>query len=361
VQNQHFVPKHYFRNFTLGREHVSLLLTKSGQIVHSASIRGQCSRNHFYGPEQVEHAFAQLDNKFAKVLHHWIDFTWIADVPFVRDFEVQLRQFALMQQVRTSFFANKLKEGDEQRFTEYIKYHLQSKGDAESLEILDLLNSGTVNIRRSGSRDLTAMAIEAALEEWPLIVDLRLLLLRNRTDFPFVFSDAPVLFYNSYLRNVTNRGTLGLQSPGLQIMCPLDSGTYALLFDNSIYEGTFGNVYQVDVYERADVSQLNALQLHNSENAVYFADTRDEEYVSKLWNAHRPAQYPGTIETRDRSDWLIDGEPITEGAIFHTFETQVGHDLSLSFLTCDRLPAAEYQHSYRNPEIMAFHRSQRDA
>lgn len=57
---------------------------------------------------------------------------------------------------------------------------------------------------------------------------------------PFIFGDAPVVFYNSYYRNVTARGVLGLQSPGLQIFFPLDSTTLLLLMDDKVYSTCFG-------------------------------------------------------------------------------------------------------------------------
>src|SRR4029077_14123209 len=92
--------------------------------------------------------------------------------------------------------------------------------------------------------------------------------------------------YNTLYRNVTDRGVLGYQTPGLQIFLPVDSRTLIMLLDAEAYAGRYRDSLTVDVDSRCDVSQMNALQLHHSHRAIDFADARDSDYVLELWDAH---------------------------------------------------------------------------
>src|SRR5439155_16492895 len=104
-----------------------------------------------------------------------------------------------------------------------------------------------------------------------------------------------------------------------QIFYPLDSRTMLLLIDDQVYGGRYREPFLVDIDSRCDVSQLNALQLHHSLNAVYFADERDSDYVRDLWNAHKPMIVQPKSRLERRKGWLIDGKPV-EDYLFQGFE-----------------------------------------
>jgi hypothetical protein len=99
------------------------------------------------------------------------------------------------------------------------------------------------------------------------IADLNLAVLRNYSDYPFIFGDCPCVLYNRYFYDQKSVGVLGFQSPGLMITMPLDSRTTILMYDPDTYEMR-DNYPIIDVEKRADISQLNALQVYSSRNAV---------------------------------------------------------------------------------------------
>ena len=203
--------------------------------------------------------------------------------------------------------------------------------------------------------DHTLRQIHVALESATLLVDMQPCVLRNHTDYPFIFSDSPVVFYNSYYRNITDRGVLGLQTPGLQIFLPLTSTLQLMMFDPTIYTGSCRKGPFCEITDRADVSQLNALQLHHSREAVYFANPDDAEYVKELYEVHRPRLVKPESEFRVRKDILVKGEP-SEGKIPHTFERQLNHNLSLSFVNCAPVSPRNFVFRHRTPEVVEEHK-----
>src|SRR5262249_31364694 len=157
-----------------------------------------------------------------------------------------------------------------------------------------------------------------------------------------VFGDSPVVFCNTYYRNVTTRGVLGYQTPGLQVFFPLDAQIALLLIDDQVYGGKYRDDVVLDIHERSDVSQLNALQLHHSLNAVYFADASDADYVLALWHAHKPTIIQPQARFLKRTDLQVMGESPQGQVVFHGFEPHLNIKLDLSFVRCEPIAAKDY-------------------
>ena len=232
----------------------------------------------------------------------------------------------------------------------------KSKTGAERDQLLHFLEKDLVEIVENPVVTVIRN-IQIALELTPLISDLRFILLRNQTEYPFLFSDSPVIYYNNYLRHVRHRGVLGLQCKGLQIVYPLDSRTCLFMLDSDTYTDFSNGQFIHDILEKSDVSQINALQLHHCLNAIYFRD--NAEYVSELWNVHgRSDSYP-TGEYHTSNDWAVDGKRI-ESEIHYSFQPQVAHELNLSFLTWKTAPKDASVFEPRNQDVYDRVKSQTD-
>ncbi len=351
MANQHFVPQFYFKQFTKGRPQIHLLLKSSDRIVLHAPIKGQCARNGFYGPKELETAISKIEQDHAASVRRGIASAWSTSIPLDESVVGGLMHAVVFQRARTQLEVEKITPSRVSLvttcFREYVAHQPNTERRKEMLEALD---SGQVEITAT-PQSTVLLSMQTALEAFPLVTDLDVHLLRNNTDFPFVFSDSPVAFYNSYLRNVTTRGVLGYQTPGIQIFWPLDSRTMLMLSDDEQYEGPYKDRIRFDVAERSDVSQLNALQVHHSHNAIYFADKKHAEYVRQLWNAHKPTVSQPISIFRKMDDALIDGKPC-DGTLFHTFEPQLNHRLHLSFVQCEPIKAQDYRFRRRNPELV---------
>jgi hypothetical protein len=315
--NQHFVPQFYFKLFTSGDRRIHLLHKKSERILLNASIKGQCARHRFYGPAEIEALFSPLESQHSAVLRHIRDLAWSpSPPPLESEHLARLWEALVFQRARTVLEGEKTTPANEE-------------------------HQGAV-----------ALSITTALESVLLISDLDVHVLRNLTDLPFVFGDAPVVFCNTYYRNVTHRGVLGYQTPGLQIFYPIDSRTLLMLLDDEVYGGRCREPFIVDLDQRCDVSQLNALQLHHSLDAIYFADARDQEYVGELWNAHKQAVVQPKLQLRNRKGWFNQGNECDDD-LYHWFEPHLNFRLALSFIECSPIQPAQYAFRRRSPTL--FH------
>jgi len=350
--NQHFVPQFYFRRFARGGRRIHLLLTASDRVVLNASIKGQCARCKFYGRPDAESLLSQLETRHARALDYFIGLAWSQGSTEPRpDRYAWMLEAILVQRARTPLELSKQSPAREalllEMFKEYVKHNAEiDRKDA----LVGEIERGTVRITEDATASVLRQ-IAVALECPLLISDLHFCVLRNLTDYPFIFSDSPVVFLNTYYRNVTHRGVLGLQTPGLQIFLPLDSDTLFMLLDPEVYSGPCVDRCVIDVYERSDVSHLNALQLHHALDAVYFADASASEYVASLWRAHKRTVTAPRSVFRVEEGWLVDGEPTEE--IYHLFEPQPNATLRLSFVKCTPIAESEFRFRARSPELVA--------
>jgi hypothetical protein len=170
-----------------------------------------------------------------------------------------------------------------------------------------------------------------------LLSDLRLLILRNRTDVPFVIGDTPCIASNHYLREFTAVGVLGLSKRGLMLSMPLDSQSYLLLVDHAVYHTPCIPDSNVELTAPGDVATLNSLQVYGSQNCVYFSNQSDSAYVRDFIAVRPPNEddhLGGFNVLRPERQAGLDGE----GELLHTYEPQLPVDLDLSFIRTQPAP-----------------------
>ncbi len=350
-RNHHFVPTFYFRNFSEDGARIHLLHRPSGRIIPNAPIKGQCAKHSLYGPTEMERFISQLEGSFSSAIRDAIHTAWNPqDSKMTRDCVFTLRQAVLFQRNRTIHEVGKSFAMMESSMLEEFKDHLRTAPNINDRErIIKAIEDGTVTLERDDTW-LVMMLLSRTFEATVLITDLPVWLIRNHTDLPFLFGDAPIVLYNSHYRNVTSRGVLGLQTPGLQIFFPLDARTMLLMMDGKVYSGRCMDSPIVDVIDRSDVSQLNALQLHHSLISVYFGRERDAEYVCNLWNANSPNIVQSRNVFRVEEGWLLDGKPVDR--IHHDFEPHLNLRLDLSSIECNPIRESEYKFSHRTPVLV---------
>lgn len=327
-------------------------------MVTHASIKGQCSRKNFYGSKKLETQFAEIESQHCIAIRAALEVANIASAEF---FSVEeLKSFfdaIIFQRARTATEVAKHAPAIEQMLLFMFRKRLETTQDVDFLKKFDEnLAAGNMSINES-TASAVGRGLSAMLQNAPLIRDLSVCFIRNRTDYPFIFSDSPVVFYNNYAKAVKNRGVIGLQCPGLQIFYPLNSWTCAMLFDPKTYDGPFRGYMQYDAHKRSDISKLNALQMHHALNAVYFGDPTNQAYVNELWSAHQSRLSIPAAECRTNPDLWLDGEPV-EGDFFQMMEPQLNFDLDLSFVEYEPVSEEEYVYSPRSPDLVELVKSQ---
>jgi hypothetical protein len=353
--NQHYVPQFYFKLFNGGKRHICVLLTKEGRIIPAAPVKGQCARHTFYGSVEIEKMFSHLEGRHAPTLRALVEMATTSDLTsFSDDNWPWVLNAVVIQHARTLLEVEKEMPAMIAMQLHMFKEHLRQLPDEDGKEVLGAIERGEIELTEDPTATVLKQ-IQSALNSSMLLMDMQASILRNHTDYPFIFSDSPVVFYNSYYKRITERGVLGLQTPGLLVFFPLTPRFQLMLFDPAVYTGSCRNGLFCEVRSRSDVSQLNALQLHHSRMAVYFARQDDADYVTELYRMHKPRLVKPETQFRVRRDWLVDGKPC-EDQILQIFERQLNHDLSLSFMSCNRISPREFVFRRRTPWVVAMHK-----
>jgi hypothetical protein len=192
-----------------------------------------------------------------------------------------------------------------------------------------------------------AIRMKATMEMSGAMGDLAPVMLMNKTNRPFIFGDAPVVFYNAYYRRVIDRGVLGMDTPGLMVLFPLGPKITLALFDSACYNLKSVRNHQIQIRDLRDVAALNKLQIHAASTCVYFHDPTMDRYVIHLWEDEKNS-------LRDHAGSVIEapgfhagtGEDL--GDIVHFFEPQLPYRLRLSFLHYQEVDELQYQFSRRS-------------
>ena len=326
-KNHHFVPQFYFRRFSSDGRSICALMRGTGHVVRRASIKGQASKDWFYGSVEAESALSEIEGHCSAALR---ELAALKDPTQLSAEHIEgLLIHLTLQRSRTEaarVAGQPIHDKMAQLVVEMGASNADGLSDDQRALILDNLDSWQADpVAAQGLEMATAMQSAEALS------DLRPLLLVNTTNRPFIFGDAPVVFYNPYCRDVTLRGVLGFASPGLLVILPLDSRTCFLLVDAEVYRVRASANNRVSVRDLRDVAALNKLQLHAASGCVYFEEERFSGYVKALWaeehkrltkHAGSVAQAPGfDAQTR---------EPL--GEIVHAFQPQLAYRPLLSFL-----------------------------
>jgi hypothetical protein len=258
-KNHHFVPQFYLRTFSPDGRSIGLCRIDTGDVIQTASIRGQCQRAHFYGRDgTAEDAFSQAEGATATVLR---DINKAALPPTRWGPNHAILMFHIVSQhARTAYMADEQNEFHDGYARTLLRSALPR--DGVTAEDLDRFRFRVDHPVQEALRHILPM--------FPLTLDLRCVVLVNVTGSALITSDNPVVLYNQLLEERTWVSNTGLQSVGLQIYFPLNASTALFFYDPGVYGVGRTNPTRVVLRNRSDVEQLNGLQVVNAQSALFF-------------------------------------------------------------------------------------------
>ena len=347
MSDNHFIPQYHFRLFTGQKRYIHLArrdgscFAHGRQFVRNAPIKDQCAPRNFYGNERIEKWLGTLETRHSPVYRAVIDIAWGTRTSALSDEEDNhLREAILLQRVRTpSRAAVTASLFNRTVLYIYCDYLKTLPTTPERQTIIDAIQRGKATLKNS--QFVALMNLLQHIESRVVTIsDLSLLILRNQTAVPFIIGDVPCVFSNRYMRNIQDSGVLGCTTPGLMAALPINWRTQILCYDAGVYQPDYSTAGCIDIFHIADVSLLNALQVHSAKENIYFSDESSEDYLSKLLSAHRPLlqNHTGEFVSHNPGEVLINGVPST-GEVLHTFEPQLPITLDLSFISTSPLPS----------------------
>lgn len=330
-KNQHYVPQRYFRMFSQDGKSIRALKLSDGVIIPSASIKGQASKAWFYGDKDIESRLAQLESLTGKSLLEIVNCSDVNQLTY--DTLENFRIWLAVQRTRTESSRQSTKKTDTEMLRMWVTAQINSNPDL-SKEEKEKLNSATPLIDSVDSTfQLQRMRIAA--EQCGELSDLKLVLIKNTSNKPFLFGDAPCIYYNLLRHNINYKGVLGMKSLGLMIIFPLNEKIMAILYDSLSY-----NVRQAASGIRttslaSDITSLNLLQFQAASNCIYYSNKADDDYVKYLYEIAKKSNVKK--ENISRESGLRPNSDGTSSSFWMTYEPQLPLKLSLSFLSAKEI------------------------
>lgn len=285
-KNQHFVPRCYLRPFAVdGTDGAAsnLYNVDRRRFIEGAPLKHQCSRDYFYGKDsELEKAIQLVETSYAEALRAILAPGYV----LVDLHRTQLKVFWQLQHMRT---------------------------EAASIRTSEMMESmrDTAESVRSAARDLkfrleiqdaVQMAMRAFAESIRILQDMKVCLIKNRTDIPFFTSDDPAVLTNRWYLEMpaANRRAFGLGSAGDILLLPLSPRVLCLGYDGDVYSVPNDGGW-VEVRRDADVEAFNEHQFLNCRANVFVKDSAHAGVVHKSFLR----AVPGRPETRHRINYAV--------------------------------------------------------
>lgn len=334
--NQHFVPQFYFRFFSSDGKSICVLNRSDGRIFPTAPIKGQSSKRYFYGDATIESELSQIEGIFSQTLRKLKQ-----DLNFDgtdHNEHLLLMQNIMLQRSRTLAEREKIKPMQDR----LLQLHLEcaiTNDETLSEERKTEFYKLTQEIE-ADPQQYQGMQMSMAIESANHLMDLHPVLLHNKTNRPFIFGDAPVVFSNPHMKQIKMRGVLGMSTPGLIVYYPIGPNHCVMLFDEVIYKIKGLRQTQLTIKNLQDVMALNKLQIHNALQAIYFSSTTFKDYVKAIFDSERNKLTIQTARVVEAPAFGPGGKPM--GDIMHTFEPQLPYVPMLSFMQATEVREQDY-------------------
>ncbi len=261
-RNQHFVPRCYFRPFSLdaaGRA-INLYNIAARRPIQHASVRGQCSRSYFYGSDsELDAHIGALETAYSEVVRRVLldpNGACVPDLLFLRD-------FLAFQFART--------EATIMRLTALVH---------GIRDVMNDVSRGNAPDFETGHSRMMSMALRAFPLVRDNIADLRPLLVINRASPDFTTSDDPVVFSSRLHADVLQTTNFGIGAMGVFFVLPLSPRLLFLCLDADTYSVTPADRTALSITTDRDVYACNELQGLNARENIYFSDWGQKDQVA---------------------------------------------------------------------------------
>ena len=270
-KNQHFVPKVYLRPFTVaGEERINLFNVDLQEFIKGASLKHQCARNYFYGKNpQLERAIQATEGAYGTTLRAILQPGYI----LTDKHRHLLRLFWLFQHLRTEETSKRAVEMNE------ATHAVVGKVDTSF---------------RLEMREAVQIAMDTFAESMDIVDDLKVCLVKNRSNTPFITSDYPAILTNRwYIEDNRTRGSsFGIRAAGVILLLPLNPQVLCLGYDGDVYSIPHKSGW-TELRRDSDVEAFNQHQFLNCNANVYVQDTAHAKLVHESFMkiaARRPTE-----------------------------------------------------------------------
>lgn len=307
-KNQHYVPRCYLRPFTTDEKNVAINLWNidRSRFIQGAPVKNQCSKSYFYGKnDRLEEAIQMLEREYASAYRRITK----PGALLSEDDKHALKLFWLFQYLRTE---------------EASKRSMAASGaivkDIKINEVIPELSMA----------DAVQICMNVFAENITIVDDLKICLIRNKTNIPFVTSDDPAILTNRWVMlNPRMRGrSFGLRQSGLLAILPLSPEICFVAYDGDVYSMPNTNGW-INIKRDAEADAFNQHQYLNCRANLYIRDPNKLPLIidgfNKVKDSRVQSRHAITFAAFDYSDGIHRRYVVVEPEIAQQREDVVMH------------------------------------
>jgi len=300
MPNDHFVPRHYLRQFAASASELIVVANISPyRFLGLKGIGGQCCEDDFYeNNNAIDKLLGVSENDLAPVLVRVIR---------KRDFDTKeinaLKMLAVILNVRTRKAIEAAKV-----FPRFIaKAFIESAIEQGRLPPLPEGNSLDEAIDFKG---VAGVLIQQMIPCWMETQTLSAKLLKAHNGTCFITSDNPAVVLNQFAWGADPmRSFAGFSQSGFQLLIPISPNLCLIIYDAKVYKVGSRRHRLIEI-SKTDVEIINSLQVQSADNCLYFHEPKMEQEVQKLVERYVNLRVPlrdflQTFPGKDQNEEII--------------------------------------------------------
>ncbi|MBT2687277.1 DUF4238 domain-containing protein [Bacillus sp. ISL-47] len=278
--SNHFVPQFYLKNFSNNKKSIGMYNIGNKRYVKEASIKKQACKDYLYGDDgTIEDMFMDLENECSKIIKNIIA---TEQIPNKNSQEYSLLiLFILLCEARNL----KMADSFNNLIDKQAKISLKMKANKnKSFKVpIEAIEKSKISFNIPNLYSIRAIA-----ETYPIIMDLKAILMVSKSERHFITSDNPLVRYNQmYVQRQYKIRGYGLANMGLQLFFPISPKLCICIFDHILYDFFENKEGIIEVYKGKQLDEINKLIYLNSYNTIFFNDKVHLTYINKIIKSTR--------------------------------------------------------------------------
>lgn len=318
--SNHYVPQFYLRSFSADKKSIGIFNLKHSRYVKEASIKNQACKDFLYGEDnEIEDMLMVIENNVSRVIRSIKELQKVPPIDS-EDYHL-LIFFMLLSEARNLRAADSFNNLIDVQMKTILRMELENGKDLGfSTEFLEksTISANIPNL----------MPIQATIESYPILLDLRCCLLVNKTDRQFITSDNPLVRYNlMYIKRQYHHRGYGLGNMGIQLFYPISPDLCICIFDDAIYDCVLED-RNIVLRKGRYVDEMNKLFYLNSYQTLFFNEVTSEPYIRRI--VGKATHTNSNIETE------VMTLGTSENKLIHYSQGRVKERINLGMFTINR-------------------------
>ncbi|HHW02046.1 MAG TPA: DUF4238 domain-containing protein [Thermoanaerobacterales bacterium] len=273
-KSHHYVPQFLLKNFSENKKSIGMFINSNSKFIKQASIKKQACKDYLYGKnKEIEDMLMIIETHASSLIRSIIQSITLPKL-YSEEYNL-LMLFILLSEARVQ----KQADTNEKLITELMRVSAKMYKEHGRLDVPD---EAIDNLQVT--YDVPNLySMKAAVELYPILLDLKTVILIIDNDRYFITSDRPIVRYNyMYVKRNYKFNGYGLGNMGIQIFFPISPKHCIYIFDDIMYQSKVIDENKIVLSRGTYVDELNKLFYLNSYKYLFFNEKTKESYIRRL-------------------------------------------------------------------------------